>query len=223
MKAVLPTVVQDDLRIALAELLCTRFCHDITGPVGAVNNGVEFLREEGEELLEQAISLIDDSARQAIARIQFFRNCYGRINFSGEANLEELRGIVLDFFASSKITFDWSPQFTDSQTYSFSRKMGRLMMNMILIASESLIRGGTLSINLNKNEDSKEFTIKAEGPVVKCDETTLSVLRGTIADADLDPRTGQVYMTLLLASELGADISYEAADDHFYMTATRWG
>ena len=42
----------------LAEMLCTRLCHDLTGPIGAVNNGAEFLDEEGFDMQNEAVQLI---------------------------------------------------------------------------------------------------------------------------------------------------------------------
>ena len=62
---------------AVLELLASRICHDLISPVGAVNNGVEFLEEMGADAGAEAIQLIAHSARQASVRLQAFRICYG--------------------------------------------------------------------------------------------------------------------------------------------------
>src|SRR5271156_4908152 len=90
-----------------AELLCTRLCHDLTGPVGAVANGAEFMSEEGFEMQGQHLDLITSSAEQAVARLQFYRKAYGRITEDGEAHLAEQKKIARDFFAGGKVTLDW--------------------------------------------------------------------------------------------------------------------
>ena len=58
----------------LAALLCSRVCHDIISPVGAITNGLEVLDEDNsEEMKAFAFDLIRRSARQASAKLQFAR------------------------------------------------------------------------------------------------------------------------------------------------------
>src|SRR5437870_3911345 len=83
--------------LKLAELLCTRLCHDLTGPIGAVNNGAEFLSEEGFNLQSQAVELITSSAFSAVSRLQFYRMAYGRVKDSGEASLTDSQKLATDF------------------------------------------------------------------------------------------------------------------------------
>jgi hypothetical protein len=59
----------------LAALLCSRVCHDVISPVGAINNGLELLDEGGAD--EDAMHLIRTSARNASARLQFARIAFG--------------------------------------------------------------------------------------------------------------------------------------------------
>ena len=41
----------------LASFLCSRLCHDLISPVGAIGNGLEILQEEGDDAMrEQAIA-----------------------------------------------------------------------------------------------------------------------------------------------------------------------
>ena len=41
------------------ELLCSRICHDLISPVGAINNGIELIEELGNRVVEESIGLID--------------------------------------------------------------------------------------------------------------------------------------------------------------------
>src|SRR5476649_361754 len=100
----------DELR--MAELLCTRLCHDLTGPIGAVNNGAEFLSEEGFNLQGQAVELITSSAASAVARLQFYRFAYGRVKDQGEASLADSQRLGSDFFTGGKVALDWPDQYT---------------------------------------------------------------------------------------------------------------
>ncbi len=193
----------------LAELLCTRLCHDITGPIGAVNNGVEFLSSEGEEFLADATALIASSAAQAVSRLQFFRYCYGRIKHKGEVNLQDLRQLSLDFFSEPKITLDWSAQYLDSHTYSLPVRCGRILVNLLLIMSETLVRGGTLTVTLEHSP--RAIDIHASGETIKT-ESIEAVFQGKVRADELDPKQSQLWMTLLLASELKLRMHY-AHDD----------
>lgn len=70
----------------LAALLCSRVCHDVISPVGAIVNGLEVLEEEKDESMRAfAEDLIRKSARQASARLQFARLAFGAAGSAGAA------------------------------------------------------------------------------------------------------------------------------------------
>jgi histidine phosphotransferase ChpT len=112
--------------VRLAEMLATRLCHDLTGPIGAVNNGAEFLDDEGFDMQNEAVQLILSSAHEAVNRLQFYRQAYGRMGDVGEACLEDKKKIASDFFSGTKIKLDWP----DSQNSLFVTRT--LMLNRVL-------------------------------------------------------------------------------------------
>src|SRR3546814_14984721 len=67
--------IKIDLRVA--ELLASRLCHDLVGPIGAVGNGLELLGDEEFGMADDAMKLTTSSARQASPILQFFRLAYG--------------------------------------------------------------------------------------------------------------------------------------------------
>lgn len=208
-------------QLKLSELLCTRLCHDLTGPIGAIANGIEFLSEEGAKMQEQAIELISNSAAQAVSRLQFYRKAYGRINDDGEANLENLRKTTSDLFLGSKITLDWPDVHTDASGVSISYKMSRLLLNLIIIASASLLRGGNLSVRLSTTEDAKSIHIGTEGRQIKFDKEIEQALAEDLPLECLTPKTIQAYMTRLLSKELNADISWTVSEESMIITASK--
>ena len=159
-----------DLEVRLAELLSTRLCHDLTGPIGAVNNGAEFLGEEGFALQDQALELIIGSAQQAVIRLQFYRQAYGRVNYQGEASLSEVRELADSFFSDSRFELAWPEHYTDSAEVSLSRKMSKLILNMLILISTFLPRGGQLSVILGKQSDGQvEVRVRGEGSNIRND------------------------------------------------------
>jgi histidine phosphotransferase ChpT len=198
--------------VKLAEMLCTRLCHDLTGPIGAVNNGAEFLIEDGFDMQNEAMQLVVSSASEAVNRLQFFRQAYGRVNDHGEASLSEKRSLVLNFFKASKLTIDWPDNHADASGISVSQKMARLLLNLLIVMAAALIRGGTVSVRVGETETSREFTLSGEGETVKYDPETLTILRGEAEASQLSPKTAQLFLAAKIIRELDAaiDISVES-------------
>ena len=200
--------------IRLAEMIATRLCHDLTGPIGAVNNGAEFLEEDGFDMQNEAVQLIISSAHEAVHRLQFYRQAYGRSGDVGEASLTEKKKITVDFFSSSKIHIDWPDSHTDASGVGLGQKMARLMLNLILIVASSAIRGGTLSVRVAQAESGdKQVDISVVGESIKFDADTATILAGHTQDVVLSPKTSQPYLTMQLADELHAQVSFSLKND----------
>ncbi len=58
-------------------LLCSYLCHELVNPLGAVNNGIELLIDVGDDMSDDALTLIESSAERATNRVQFYRMAYG--------------------------------------------------------------------------------------------------------------------------------------------------
>ena len=90
----------------LAALLCSRVCHDIISPVGAINNGLELLDEGGSD--EDAMRLIRTSARNASARLQFARIAFGAAGSAGmQIDTGNAEAVASAFLANEKPEFEW--------------------------------------------------------------------------------------------------------------------
>ncbi|MDG1286347.1 MAG: histidine phosphotransferase family protein [Rickettsiales bacterium] len=205
----------------LAEMLCTRLCHDLTGPIGALSNGAEFLADEDFSMQDQAVELISQSAEQAVNRLQFYRSAYGRVNHPGEAVLSETKHLIARFFAGSKVSLDWPDNLTDALDVSVSRKMARLLQNMSMIASSTLIRGGIVSIRIQQEGARKIVAVSASGLAVKWDQEHQQVMSGSVGIDDVQPATVQLYYTMKLAQEIGSDITASATEDSFELLAVK--
>jgi len=196
--------------LKLAELLCTRLCHDLTGPIGAIANGAEFLNDEGFDLQGQAVELINSSAAQAVSRLQFYRKAYGRINEDGEADLSELKKTAEDFFAGGKVTLDWPETHTIASGVSVSCKMGRLLFNMIIIAAGTLLRGGVVAVRVTAEDNAKLIQVSGNGAVIKWKKEIEDTLAGKTDLSALAPKTVQAELTRRLGGEIGAELSWTA-------------
>jgi histidine phosphotransferase ChpT len=211
-------------KLRMAELLCTRLCHDLTGPIGAVNNGAEFLSEEGFNMQGQAVELIVSSAFSAVTRLQFYRMAYGKMKDHGEANLAEKQKIASDFFAGSKISLDWPDTSTDAAGVSISIKMSRLIYNLLIIASSTLIRGGNIAVRIEQGEgNSRRITVTAHGPGMKWDSEMDKIFAGGFPTSELNPKNVQVYLTQCFIEELNVKLQYRSSGEELFMELVQPG
>jgi histidine phosphotransferase ChpT len=212
----------EDLRVA--ELLCTRLCHDLTGPIGAVNNGAEFLGEEGFSMQGQAVELITSSAFSAVTRLQFYRFAYGYAKDHGEANLADRQKLAMDFFADGKVTLDWPDSHTDSAGVSISIKMARLIYNLLIIASSLLIRGGTVSVRIGQDPSGhKQVEVSAKGAGLKWEPEIEQIFSGAFQTGNLTPKNVQVYLTKRYCDDLRAAFTYHVGDEELTIRVVQAG
>jgi histidine phosphotransferase ChpT len=136
-----------DLRVA--QLLCSRLCHDLAGPIGAVNAGLELLGEDNHQadISRDALALTTDSSRQLSRRLAFFRMAFGLGGgASGAADLGFLHGLTDNFMAEGGVRLDWPVDGEVPSAFTVPGGAGKLLLNLILLARETLPRGGTLSL-----------------------------------------------------------------------------
>ena len=64
--------------LELASLLCSRLCHDLLSPVGALSNGLELLAEEKDPAMrERCFELLEQSARTSADKLKYYRLAFG--------------------------------------------------------------------------------------------------------------------------------------------------
>ncbi len=196
---------QIDMRVA--ELLASRLCHDLVGPIGAVNNGMELMADEDLGMSDDALRLAANSARQAANILQFYRLAYGMAGARIGDELSDLRELAAGFLASSKTTLDWAVRQAPAD---MPDGLGKLLLNMIGLAREALPRGGTLSISLLEGPAGLDASVTATGAGAKIREENRPALADDVAIEELTPRNVQGYFTRLLAQRMGSDLTIDS-------------
>ena len=137
----------------LSAYVASRICHDLVSPVSSVTNALDLMGEPGDhEMKEQAEALLHDGAEKAAARIQFLRYAFGSIGLNaGAADIHEARKITEAFVKSHKPSVEW-----DIQADHLSFSHARLMMNLVMMAVESLPRGGVVSVSIRSEAGGLE-------------------------------------------------------------------
>jgi histidine phosphotransferase ChpT len=197
----------------LAALLCSRVCHDIISPVGAINNGLELLDEGGAD--EDAMRLIRTSARNASARLQFARLAFGAAGSAGmQIDTGDAQTVANALMANEKPEFEW----TGGRALLPKNKV-KLVLNLLLIANAAIPRGGRLVVDLENLETQPRFTLRANGPMVRVPPRFLELHTGQGSAEPIDAHAVQPYYTLLLARESGMNITIRAGAEEIVLVA----
>jgi histidine phosphotransferase ChpT len=194
----------------LAAMLCSRLCHDMLSPVGALANGLELLADEKDAAMRaQVIELLEQSARISTDKLKFFRLAFGAAGGFGEAiPIDEAQAVINALAADNKrITINWA-----IAEPSLPKPAVKVLLNLAQIALDSLVRGGTLDIGAERREGALEIVARAKGDRVAFDESIGRALQGDLPAHDITSRTAAAHMIALVAEELAGGLQYKLAD-----------
>ena len=187
-----------------ASLLCSRLCHDLLSPVGALNNGLELLADEKDPAMrERVLELLAESARASASKLKFFRLAFGAAGgFGATIDPREARTAIEGLLVDHKrIELGWLVE-----DEALPKDAIKVLMNLALIAIDALIRGGTLDIGAESHGGRIEIAVKLAGPRLVLDPE----LRATLSDGErfegVTPRAAAAFLVHSLASAHGGSV-----------------
>ena len=202
--------------LKLVELLCSRLCHDLIGPIGAINNGLELLEDYDPSMADDVLPLLNSSAKQAWGRLAFFRAALGVGGGRAAWSAADLRRIADGMFSSDKVSVEWL--IDDGQ--DIGRHQARLLLNLSLVAAETLTRGGAIRVSITPVGAGSRISVEAVGPDVALAPRHRQGLTAAIPVAELEERGIHAFMTGLMVAEAGATIHFAEAPGKVAFEAT---
>ena len=198
----------------LAALLCSRVCHDLVSPVGAIANGLEMMDEEDDQEMHRlALELVRRSARQASAKLQFCRLAFGAAGGAGSLlDVGEAGDIARLLVAEEKVKLDWLAPRT-----ARDKNEVKLLLNLMLLAIAAVPRGGNVAIDATDTL----LSATAVGDGARLADKTKAVLDRAVPAAEFDARAVQVYYALRLAEQAGFTLAADAKTGTVVFRATR--
>lgn len=187
-----------------ASLLCSRLCHDLLSPVGALNNGIELLADEHDpEMRARCLDLLGESARASANKLKFFRLAFGAAGgFADEVDTREARVAIEGLFGGDgRIQLGW---MVDEPTMSKSAL--KVLLNVVLIAGDALVRGGRLDVGAEKHNGGLDIVVRAEGSRIVLDPELKSVLTGETSEDAIAPRAAAAWLVHCLVREGGGQV-----------------
>jgi histidine phosphotransferase ChpT len=204
----------DDAELTLAQLLCTRLCHDLIGPTAAIGAGEELIREDGAEDPE-AHDLIADSARQLAGRLAFFRMVFGhgdpikRASLAGAVTLAETWALADGFLLGGRVRRVPAADSFDAPADVLSCTQARLLLNLIMVGCDALPRGGRVQVDVTRLGQELRLMATMSGPVARLADDLGNALRTGDA-ASATPRTIHAVYLGRRARQCGANIEFVA-------------
>jgi histidine phosphotransferase ChpT len=200
--------------VDLASLLCSRLCHDLMSPVGALNNGIELLADESDpEMREKCLELLADSARASANKLKFFRLAFGAGGgFGEEIDTHEARSALEGLFGPERrIELGWVVE-----DKALPKGAVKLLLNVALLAGDALVRGGRLDVGAERRANEIEIAVRAEGPRILLDPALRETL-ATGGSGTIEPRAAGAWLAHSLAAEAGGSIQISDASSEVLM------
>ena len=209
--------MDDSQSVDLAAMLCSRLCHDMLSPVGALNNGLELLAmEDDPEMRKNVIALLEQSATTSTNKLKFFRLAFGAAGgFGDRVDVSEPKALI-DALAESKnnVEIHWA-----IEAANLAKPAVKVLLNFAQIALDALVRGGTLDIGAEVREGNCEIVVRATGSKIGFDDNIGKALDGSLDRSELSSRTAAAHMIHLLAEGSGGGLQYARTDETLVLGA----
>ncbi len=193
-----------------ASLLCSRLCHDLLSPVGALNNGLELLADENDPAMRaRCLELLADSAKASANKLKFFRLAFGAAGGFGEnVDPREAHAALSGLFGDNhRVKLGW---LVDEPT--LPKGAVKVLLNIAMIAGDALVRGGQLDIGAEMVDGHIEIVVRGEGPRIVLDEEMRAALNGTSGNSPVTPRAAAAHLARALVVENGGSLQISEPD-----------
>ncbi len=199
----------------LAALLCSRVCHDVISPVGAIANGLEMLEDEKDpEMRAMALDLVKKSSAKASAQLQFCRLAFGAAGSAGaDIDSGDAQNVASGLLVDDRTKIEWNVP----RAYMPKNKV-KLLLNMCLIASKAIPRGGLITVNVTGVGNDTSARIEASGPNLRLAHGVAQMLSGE-PESPVDAHSIQPYYAALVAKAAGMQVSARTETDKVVLEA----
>ena len=198
---------QAEIGLAAVELLASRLCHDLVGPVGAIGNGLELLAEESSRFAGETVTLVTRSAERTAALLALFRAAFGASGGQPGFGLGEAQRVIADVLQGGKVVMDWP-----EETQPGPLGVAKLVLVLLLVAGETLPRGGTIAVRTSQDKGFAA-TVTATGVGARLTPELRAALDPAALPAALSTRSIHAYFAAHLCRRQQATLDADAAPD----------
>ncbi|CAN5147583.1 histidine phosphotransferase ChpT [soil metagenome] len=199
----------------LATYVAAKLCHDFVSPAGAIMSGLDLLNDpSAQDMRDDALGLITDSATKLIALIHYCRVAFGAATTSERFTGEELKTLVANMIHGGRATMDWHVSETD-----FAKPAARALVNLAYLTAGALPSGGVATLTSRRDGDWLILTGLAEGNRARLKPEAVVGLAGRRLTEGLTGQWVQPYWLWLNVHEAGGVLSVIAEEGRVALEA----
>ncbi len=195
--------------LKLAQLMCSRLCHDLITPVGAISTGLEIISESGDDIDPELLTLTAHSSQNAAQRLVYYRAAFGYTAISSLNSPQKLEQLLKEYLKTYKINLQWQCDI-ESDGLQVLQDHARILVNIVGLMTECAPYGGDFKISLSTLEDNNllmSFTLT--GDLVNLKAENKKALLGEMQGEEVTPHSVQSYLTHTFVEREGAELSLE--------------
>lgn len=183
--------------LRLMALVCSRLCHDLVGPAGAIANGLELMDEPASR--DQALALTRATSAQLNRRLAFCRRAWG----TGDAlSWDEAYEVAAGLLQEGRHELDWQTGEGGDATAA------RLALNMLLCLMDVTPLGARLTVIPGARPE-----VAAEGELRRTEALQRAVAEPMAPVEGIPPRDAQPWLTARMARAAGLRLVLQREDD----------
>lgn len=192
----------------IAELLCSRICHELVAGVAAINNGVELISEIDPTMFDEAMGLIGSSAKQASARLQYYRMAYGFAGYEALGGMSAVTELIAGLLEDEE-RFELQ---VAGDAPALEAGWGKLLLNLIVLGMDCLPRGGVLTASVAGSGSKPSITVMGKGEEARLPDRYADILTREVSSDEVTALNVHAFYTRALASALGRGLETEFQD-----------
>jgi histidine phosphotransferase ChpT len=199
----------------LATLIAAKLCHDFISPSGAIMSGLDLLADPtAQDMRDDAIGLITDSARKMVALVQFCRVAFGAATTAERFTADELKGLVEGVTAGGRSTIAWNVDVAD-----FGKPQARALVNLAYLTAAALPMGGEAVVSATHDGGHLKLEGRAEGARARLKAEAATGLAGQPLTEGLAGQWIQPYWLWLTVDQADGALHVEAVEGRVVLTA----
>lgn len=199
----------------LATYIAAKLCHDFISPSGAIVSGLDLLDDpSAQDMRDDALALIAQSARKMVALVHFARVAFGAATTSERFTARELQVLVVGVTEGGRATLDW--RVAEGE---FTKPQARALINLAYLTVGALPMGGNAVIETRVENGALHLSGQADGARARLKPEALTGLNGLRLSEGLAGQWIQPYWLWLTVTEGGGRLTTTVEDGRVVLAA----
>ncbi len=199
----------------LATYVAAKLCHDFISPSGAIVSGLDLMQDPAaQDMRDDALALIEQSARKMVALVHYARVAFGAATTSERFTARELESLLVGMTQGGRATLDW--RIAEGE---FSKPQARALTNLAYLTVGALPMGGSAVIQSRVEDGFVYLEGFAEGSRARLKPEAAAGLAGERLTEGLAGQWIQPYWLWLTVTEAGGALHVKVEDGKVALVA----